>query len=204
MLAPMRRSQSVHSAFTLVEILVVLGIISCLSALLFPTLAKAKARARQTSCISQLHQLGLAMMMYATDSGGLAPRLSALYPTYLPDPAVLVCPSDPVQGQHEPNDYLEGGRYLASGVSYTYLPNWKYSWQLGWWRRPPSYGPGLYGDLTPLAACNWHWATRWDPGLDEPVWGAEAKGWVLVLAVGGSVKAVRAEIPPSEFAPNGG
>jgi prepilin-type N-terminal cleavage/methylation domain-containing protein len=199
----MRRGQPLTSAFTLVEILVVIAIIACLSALLFPSLAKAKARARQASCTSQLHQLGLAMMMYAADNGGLAPRLSTLHPTYLPDPAVLVCPSDPVRGQQQPNDYMEGPKYLPSGVSYTYVPNWKYAWQLGWWRPPPVYGQGLYGDLTPLAACNWHWATRWDPDVDEPVWGKEAKGWVLVLAVGGSVKAIRAETPPSEFAPDG-
>ena len=67
------------AAFTLVEILVVMGIIAVLSALIFPTYSKARAAAKQSVCVNQLRQIGLAMRMYADENENLAPRLSALY-----------------------------------------------------------------------------------------------------------------------------
>jgi prepilin-type N-terminal cleavage/methylation domain-containing protein/prepilin-type processing-associated H-X9-DG protein len=53
--------------FTLIELLVVIAIIALLAAILFPVFAKAREKARQTSCLSNLKQLMLGFLLYASD-----------------------------------------------------------------------------------------------------------------------------------------
>ncbi|MBM3475289.1 MAG: DUF1559 domain-containing protein [Armatimonadetes bacterium] len=53
--------------FTLIELLVVIAIIAILAAILFPVFARAREKARQTSCLSNIKQLNLGMLMYAQD-----------------------------------------------------------------------------------------------------------------------------------------
>lgn len=60
--------------FTLIELLVVVTIVGLLAALLFPVFAKARERARQTVCESNLHQIGLAIQMYQADHNGVLPE----------------------------------------------------------------------------------------------------------------------------------
>ena len=71
----MRRIESppARSAFTLVELLVVIAIIAILAALLLPALASGRDAGRKAQCLSNLHQIGIAIQAYAFDNDGTIP-----------------------------------------------------------------------------------------------------------------------------------
>ncbi len=97
--------------FTLIEMLVVIAIIAILVGILFSVFGPVREQARQTQCISNLSQLGIALKAYRTDHGRypFAPMydnvtdpdhpkyvggFSALYPTYVDDKSLFICPDD--------------------------------------------------------------------------------------------------------------
>lgn len=65
-----RETRRLVRGFTLIELLVVIAIVALLAAVLFPVFAKARDKARQTACLSNLRQLGLAAQQYVIDNDG--------------------------------------------------------------------------------------------------------------------------------------
>src|ERR1700749_2146921 len=78
-----------RTAFTLIELLVVIAIIAIIAAILFPVFAKVRDKARQTTCLSNLRQLGSAFSMYVGDNDQNYPYwdydLSSMVGTKTPD-----------------------------------------------------------------------------------------------------------------------
>jgi prepilin-type N-terminal cleavage/methylation domain-containing protein/prepilin-type processing-associated H-X9-DG protein len=111
--------------FTLVELLVVIGIIALLIGILVPTLSKARERSQKTVCLANLHTLGQCMIMYSDDYHGRLPNtnppstvsdwgstnyvLVELNRQYVKSPKVFHCPSssDPLQNTITNGDYYQ-------------------------------------------------------------------------------------------------
>jgi prepilin-type N-terminal cleavage/methylation domain-containing protein len=70
---PVTRPAASRYGFTLIELLIVIAIIAILAAILFPVFAAAREKARQTACLSNLKQVGLAALMYAQDNDETIP-----------------------------------------------------------------------------------------------------------------------------------
>lgn len=143
-----------RNGFTVVELLVVTAIIALLGAIILPALARAREASRRATCQSNLKQLGFVLQMYAAESKGQfypptqkwhlngTPTLSwirgtVLYPEYISDLNLSVCPSDSRAREFVGSLGLDFGQYLADarrnhvsdlcwdallslGISYTY------------------------------------------------------------------------------------
>jgi len=122
-----KRDSSRLSGFTLIELLVVIAIIGILAAMLLPVLSRSKGSATKISCINNLRQLDLSLLMYADDNQGCFPPrprcnfwCSRLYNDYK-DIRILICPND------KPNPATWGGddtnHYPVDAAPRSYIYN---------------------------------------------------------------------------------
>src|SRR5687767_15165489 len=99
--------------FTLVEILIVLGIVVVLAALLFPLLGRVREKGRQATCQSNLKQLFLGVQHYIQDHDSRQPSFGnwrESMATYIKKSDVFVCPSIP-EAIQRPDGITETGEY---------------------------------------------------------------------------------------------
>jgi len=110
-----------RKGFTLIELLVVIAIIAILAAILFPVFARAREKARQTTCLSNMKQLGLGIMMYVQDYDETYNFAYIITPTvtwpwllmpYIKSNQLFSCPGDP--------DWWD----IGNGIKLSYIPNY--------------------------------------------------------------------------------
>lgn len=124
-----------RGAFTLIELLVVISIIALLISILLPALSQAREAGRRALCVSNMRQVGMLFMAYEQDQGVLPPYYTGSNPSgqkgwegvmwrhdYIPDPAMLYCPSRDSMGFEGTTSISHGFNYLipAGLIDYGY------------------------------------------------------------------------------------
>jgi len=124
---------------TLMELIIVLVIITTLAGILLPVLWRARMAGLDTECKNNMKQIGTALMMYrdaflATNREWHPRTLHHLYPDYLPQKDVLICPRDDFRGGQggRPNGVGDQYEELDEGSSYMYEFNMNAECSWGW------------------------------------------------------------------------
>ncbi|MFQ6096331.1 MAG: type II secretion system protein [Armatimonadota bacterium] len=117
--------------FTLIELLTVIAIIAVLAAILMPVINRSRESARQAACLANLHQIAVAMKSYWTDYRAYPPPpvqaggrwhggVSALFPDYVEDSSLLVCPDDDAYRARDATVGANVPAYSSYNAAYNY------------------------------------------------------------------------------------
>lgn len=200
----------VRTAFTLIELLVVIAIIAILAAILFPVFAKVREKARQTSCLSNEKQIGLAFQQYIEDYDETLPTMNnssngvsenwagEIYP-YIKSVNVFSCPDNP--SSKAPITYMNyngiTGDPNATSTQLDGAPSipasYGYNYQLAntWNCVAENFSPASFNGADKLAFINSPAskimvgeAINNQEGLGYPDWGAapNPNGWSQLFA----------------------
>ncbi len=205
-----------RKGFTLIELLVVIAIIAILAAILFPVFAKARAKARQTSCLSNVRQIVIAHLSYCSDyDGGYTPVYNDLYgypdfrmnwadmiTPYIKNRQIFACPSstaddwgagyDPPEGQI---GNMQWTRYSMNMVNSSWFlpegtdPGGKWGVPVNQDRVPMPAQHGLVFESSNAWWCHWlghHYVSA----PDQPHWngwGYSADGEYLLGCLGETI-----------------
>ena len=102
-----------RKGFTLIELLVVIAIIAVLAAILFPVFARAREKARQSTCQSNQRQIAVAATMFAQDHEELLPNTATVWNDLALEAGILICPT---KGKATPNGYGYNSQLSGLGV----------------------------------------------------------------------------------------
>ncbi len=146
--------------FTLIELLIVIGIIAILAAIIFPVFARARNKAYQTTCASNLRQQGQAITMWATDHEEIFPSSANIWQNIAMDEKILTCPGNnshtasyvyniflserPTAEIETPNEYVLTGDGSTAPASFNCISDITWvdaaSWQGTYARLTPALG----------------------------------------------------------------
>ncbi len=155
-----------RNGFTLIELLVVIAIIAILAAILFPVFAQAREKAKQSACLSNMKQMGLAMRLYADDNDSGYPAVyddrsdtnqdgrldrqiwaDKIFP-YTKSRNIFACPSmrNMVNNPTTITEYETGGMTKKSLGMTTYNMNMCHNWHWPEGTANPELNPGSSSD----------------------------------------------------------
>lgn len=137
----LKRTMDAPKRFTLLEVLISLGVIAILSGLLLPVIARARDTVKSISCVSNLRQIGIALEYYANDCSGMIPNISGsgyqgysipiirmyggipfalgkLVGNYSLTPALFGCPANPERTPEYVHEEWNAGNVVQTAYIY--------------------------------------------------------------------------------------
>ncbi len=166
------------TGFTLIELLVVIAIIAILAAILFPVFARAREKARQASCQSNMKELALAFQMYIQDYDGAFPHVyddthgyriiwADQIEPYVKNRQIFACPSSSAMDRINSWDSLQGTLYQMDMCGGAPHGRWgPFPEGTGYTVRDSMFEYPAESDLLTESSNAWwqHYNPEWNPG----------------------------------------